>query len=127
MAKLIEPELSYKIVGLLFRVHSQLGCRYQEKYYQRAIELELKKERLNYKKEVKIDLRYNGKIIGRYYLDFVIEDRIVLELKTAKVFHHEDIQQVLRYLKSTGTRLGILVNFGQDRLVYKRIINNETK
>jgi len=89
--------------------------------------LELQKEQLNYEKEIKIDLKYNDETIGKYYLDFVIGGKIVLELKTARIFHKEDIQQVLRYLKSTGIRLGILANFGHDRLVYKRILNNENK
>lgn len=124
---LIEPELSYKIIGACFRVHSELGCRYQEKYYQRALEQELLKQNIQFEKEVKADLLYDDKVIGKYFLDFLIEESVVLELKVAKFFHKDDIKQVLGYLKSKNLELGILVNFGKDKLDYKRILNSDIR
>ncbi|MDQ6610774.1 MAG: GxxExxY protein [Bacteroidota bacterium] len=69
MPKIIHKELSYKIVGILFSVHSHLDNRYQEKYYQRAVEQALKESGLHFKKEIAVDLMYNDKKIGKYFLN----------------------------------------------------------
>lgn len=123
-SKLVEPELSYEIVGILFKVHSELGNRYGEKYYQRAVEIELKKRGLSYIKEVAVDLKYQGEKIGKYLLDFLIENKIVLELKTVGQIRKEDIRQVLAYLKATKLKLGLLADFRSQSLTYKRILNS---
>jgi len=125
--KVIYQKLSYKIVGVLFKVHGELGGRYQEKYYQRAIEEELKKSNIRYKKEISVDLKYNNKKIGKYILDFLIENRIILEIKTVPKLHPEDFRQVLAYLKAKNIKLGILANFRGSKLVFKRILNTELK
>lgn len=123
--ELVEPELSYKIVGLLFKVHSALGPGYQEKYYQKAFELELKQNKIPYSKEINFGIEYLGEKLGRYFLDFLIDDKIIVELKAVKFFSKKDIGQVLRYLRHTNIKLGILVNFKKESLEFKRIINNE--
>lgn len=125
MAELVYPELSYKIVGILFEVHSQLGGKYQEKYYQRAVEIALKKEKLLFKKEIAVDLSFNGEKIGKYFLDFLIGGKIILELKAEPRFNREDFKQVMAYLKAKNLKLGILANFRGERLEYKRILNSE--
>lgn len=123
--EIVEKELSCKIRGILFGVHSALGGKYQEKYYQRAVETALKHSRLGYKKELEADLNYDGDKIGKYRLDFLVEGKIVLELKTVPVLGREEYRQVSAYLKSSGLRLGILANFRGSRLQYKRILNSE--
>jgi len=123
MARLIHPELSYKIMGIIFKVYNDLGYGYQEKYYQRAAALEFDKERIRYIREKEVKLRYNNKNIGKYFLDFIVSDRIVLELKIANYFHSRDIKQILGYLKATGLQLGILIIFTSKGIKYKRIIN----
>ena len=125
--KLIYPELSYQIMGMLFQVHNELGNKYQEKYYQRAVELELKKNKINFQKEVLVDLMYNGEKIGKYFLDFLIENKIVLELKTIDRFKISDYKQISAYLKSKEIKLGILANFRTEQLTFKRIINPNLK
>lgn len=125
MAELIYPELSYKIVGLLFRVHNKLGGRYQEKYYQRAVEVALKEERIAFKKEIAVDLSFNGAKIGKYILDFLIEGKIILELKATPRLTREDFRQVSSYLKAEKLKLGILANFRGEKLFYRRILNPE--
>jgi len=127
MAELIYPELSYKIIGILFKVHSKLGGKYQEKYYQRAVALGLKEEGLSYKKEIAVDLTFNDEKIGKYFLDFLIEDKVILELKATPRFNKEDFRQVMAYLKAKNLKLGILANFRGDKLIYKRILNSEVK
>ncbi len=123
MARLIHPELSYKTMGIIFKVYNDLGYGYQEKYYQRAAALEFDKEKIRYIREKEVKLKYNDKNIGKYFLDFIVNDRIVLELKIANYFHSRDIKQILGYLKATGLQLGILIIFTSKGIKYKRIIN----
>lgn len=127
LTPIIEPELSYKIVGILFEVHSVLDHGHHERYYQRACEIEFKKEGIKYVREFKVDFDYKGKSLGKYFIDFVIEDKIVLELKVVEELTKVEIGQVLRYLRKTNKQLGILANFGKSSLEYKRILNNEYK
>ena len=86
MADLIYPDLSYKIVGILYKVYNQMGGGYQEKYYQQAIKRELFTTNIPFLEQVRTDFNYNGKRIGRYYVDFIIDHKIALELKTSPAF-----------------------------------------
>ena len=125
MPNIVQKELSYKIIGILFSVHTELGNRYQEKYYQRAIEEGFKQEKVSFKRELPVDLRYNGKKIGKYFLDFLIEDRVILEIKAVDKLKPKDFKQVLAYLTANNLELGILVNFRTDRLTFERILNSK--
>lgn len=121
--KIIEKELSYRIVGILFEVHTKLGGKYQEKIYQAAVEKLLIRENISYKKELPVDLIFEGSKIGKYYLDFLIEEKVVLELKAVYRFHPEHFRQVQSYLKTNNLKLGILANFKGPKLIYFRILN----
>ena len=121
--KLLYPELSYKLVGILFEVHTELGNRYQEKYYQRAMQVKLKKNNIPFKKEISVNLTVDGERIGKYFLDFLIDNKIVLELKAKPNFTKNDFKQVKAYLHAFKLELGLLVNFYGDSLEYKRILN----
>lgn len=120
---LIYPELSYQIVGILFEVYNQLGPGYHEKYYQRAVAAELKRCRLSFREQVFIPLRFKKETISRQYLDFLIEGKVVLEIKKGDRFSKRNIEQIISYLKAAGLKLGILANFGSKDLKFKRIIN----
>lgn len=123
--KVIYPELSYKIVGVLYKIHRELGSRYQEKYYQRAAAIAFDQEGLKYQREIKVDLKFDDKIIGKYILDFLVEEKVVVEFKTVGRLSKEDIRQVLAYLKAKNLKLGILVNFRSTSLEYIRILNSD--
>lgn len=123
MAKLIYPELSYKIMSVLFKVHNKLGQTYQEKYYQRAIAKELKSQKIPFEQEKQVQLAYEGEKIGNYFLDFVIDGKIVLEIKTVPFIRKEWINQLVAYLVSTNLPLGIIANFRTPKLTYKRVVN----
>lgn len=123
MAELIHKDLSYKIIGIIFKVYNKLGYGYQEKYYQRAISSELNKEKLNHIREKEIKLHYQNENIGKYFLDFIVDNKVVLELKVANSFHLQDIKQILSYLKASDLKLGILVIITKNGIKYKRIIN----
>src|SRR3989338_6289550 len=105
------PELSYTIVGVLYDVHGKLGNRFQEKYYQRAIAALFDQRGVHYRQQVPVRIQMEGVPIGRYFVDFLIEDEVVLEIKTVPRLVIKDHYQVDAYLKALGKELGILANF----------------
>jgi GxxExxY protein len=121
---LIEPELSYKIVGVLFRVYNELGPGLHEKYYQKAAAVGFQEISLPFKMEVAIPLAFSGIKVGRYFADFIVADKIIIELKTGSHINRQHAKQLLAYLKATKLSLGILVYFGSDGVSFKRIINH---
>ena len=123
MIKLIYPELSYKIVGILMKIHTELWLGYQEQHYTRAVAKELRRTNIKFEQEKELPLKYQGELIGKYKFDFVVENKIILEIKVADSLHSKFIKQLLSYLKSSDFKLGILVNFGKDKLEYKRLVN----
>lgn len=110
MSKLVLPKLSFKIMGILFRVHNELGPSLLEKYYQRAIEKEFEINKIKFRKEFPVELRYQNKSIGRYFLDFIIEDLIILEVKAQQFYSPKFFKQALSYLKQTNLPLAIVAN-----------------
>jgi len=125
--KLVYPELSYKIIGVAFKVFNALQYGHRENYYQKAIELELAKQRIKYEKQKLVSLNYDGYKIGRYYLDFIIDDKIVVELKVLSSYRYKNIRQVLEYLLETNKKLAILIYFTKEGVRYRRIINPKVK
>lgn len=121
--KLVYEDLTFKIIGILFKVHNLLGNSLDEQYYQRALAEEFRDQRIEFSREFPIDIKYNNKIIGSHKLDFIIEDKVILELKTIPEITNKSFTQLLAYLKSTGKKVGILANFRTDRLTYRRLIN----
>lgn len=125
MAILIYPELSYKIMGILFEVHNELGPGYQEKHYQKAIKNKLLQSKIGFVAQVKVLIEKRD-YIGCYYMDFLIDNKIVLELKAKKQLSRIDYLQVVRYLRETGFELGILSTFSRNELIYKRILRGHS-
>jgi len=121
--KLVYPELSYVLMGILFEVHNKLGTKYQEKHYQKAVEIKLKDLNIPYKKEVKTELSFEGEKLGEFYLDFIIDEKIVLETKKVWQITADDIRQLLRYLRATNLKLGIIANFRHKILEYRRVLD----
>lgn len=123
MPKVIYPKLSYDVIGALFEVYNELGYGHREKIYQKALADELCRREIKFKKELHFPVKYKDLVISRYYLDFLIEGKIVLELKVAEDFYQKDINQILSYIKFNNFRLGILAIFSKDGLRYRRILN----
>jgi len=121
--KLIYPELSYMLMGILFEVHNKLGTKYQEKHYQKAVETKLKELNIPYAREKQVKVEFNGENIGDFFVDFVIDKKIILELKKIWKITQDDIKQVLRYLDALNLKLAIIANFKHKRLEYRRILN----
>lgn len=123
MPELVYPELSFKIIGILFDIHNEIGGGHKEKYIQKAIENALKKEKIPFQKELRCPLIYDDKEIGKYFLDFLIDNKIVLEIKVGERFKKEYFNQVFSYLKAKKLKLGILVNFTREKVRFRRILN----
>ncbi len=120
---LIHKELSYKIVGVLFEVYKNLGSGHREAYYQRSIAEEFGRKGLLFKQQFRVDLNYKDVKIGVYIIDFLIEDKVILEIKKDEYFSSQHINQVNDYLKSLNLQLGILANFTKSGIKFKRIVN----
>lgn len=127
LPELIYPDLSYQLVGVLFDVHTELGSRYQEKYYQRAIASTLQEKGISFQQQVPVRLTMSGNPIGRYFADFVIDGKIVLEIKAVPRLVLGDHRQVDAYLKALNCKLGVLANFRSPSLKFKRIVNASFK
>lgn len=121
--KFVYKNLSYKIIGVLFDVFNELGYGYQEKYYQRAIAIESENRGIKFKKEFFSPIRFKQIAIGKYYFDFLVEDKIILEIKKGNEFRKKDIEQVFAYLRKINLKLGIIANFTKNGVLIKRIIN----
>ena len=117
------PELSYQIVGVCFEVFKLMGPGHHEKVYQRAVATELGRRKLEFKKELSVTTYFKETVVGRSYLDFLVEGKVILELKKDSGFSKHHIDQVLKYLRETNLQLGILVNFTQQGVVSRRIVN----
>ncbi len=122
---LIFPELSYKVVGACMKVHNSLGASLLEKYYQCALAKEFRNSEIQFTREVPVELTYGEESIGRYFIDFVVEDKIILELKAQKERRSSFNKQVLAYLRQLNLPLGIVVNFRTDSLKPTRVVNSE--
>lgn len=120
---LLYPELSFIINGVLIDVSKQLGGGHHEKYYQKATRIGLQKIPLQFREQVYVPLRYQGEIIVRYFLDFLIEEKNILELKRGQFIPATVIQQTKQYLMTLNLQLAIIACFTYRGVIIKRIIN----
>jgi len=122
MAELLYPDISYKLNGILFKVHNELGQFRGEKEYGDLIENYLTKNGINFEREKTLPASFDNDQ-QRNKVDFLIEDKIILELKAKRFIDKEDYYQVKRYLSALNKPLGILVNFRRRYITPKRIVN----
>jgi len=126
-SKLIYPDLSYKLTGILFTTHNELGRFCNEQQYGDAIENYFKKFNLKYEREKNLPASFEGEIKGRNKVDFLIENKIVIEIKVKRILTKEDYYQLKRYLIALNKKLGLLVNFREKYLKPKRILNSNVQ
>ena len=120
---LVYKDESFKIIGACMEVHKTLGCGFHEFVYQEALAIELQLRGVPFEREKELDVSYKGNILNRKYIpDFICFGKIIVELKALSELHSQNEAQVLNYLKVTDFRLGLLVNFGAERLISKRIV-----
>jgi len=115
-------ELCYRIIGAAMDVHNRLGPGHRERVYQRALMIRLEELEIRAEAEVPVRIFFEGRPVGLLYLDCLVEDAVVVELKA--IYHlltDEEVAQVITYLAATGKPVGLLFNFGRRRLQFKRI------
>ena len=120
---LIYPELCYQVIGILFEVWTEMGFGYKEKVYQNAVAQALEESNVNFKKELPAKIQFRGKPIGIYYFDFLIDNKIILEMKVRNFFSNKDIMQLYSYLKVQQLKLGIIAHFTRSGVKFKRVVN----
>ena len=121
--KVIYRELSYRLMNAVFEVHNMLGPGFVESVYEEALAYELELQGTPFERQKAVTVRYKGRVVGTHRLDLVVDGKIILELKAVSALPDVFKQQTLSYLKATGLRLGILINFGTPRVEYTRIVN----
>jgi GxxExxY protein len=124
MVDLLYKEECYKIIGLCMKIHSKLGKGFKEVVYQDALEVELKKDgTIEYKREKLFKIVYEDVILPHYFkADFFVFNSIIIETKAATQIHADAFKQTLNYLKTSQVKLGIIINFGADKLEFKRVL-----
>jgi GxxExxY protein len=123
MDKIIYKGESYQIIGKCMEVHNNLGAGFMEIVYKDALEYEFRKAGIYYEREKQYEVNYKGVILPhKFYADFVINDKIILEIKAVSTISDEFIAQAINYLKVSANQLALIVNFGELKLSYKRIV-----
>ena len=125
-ADYLYKELTEKLIGASFRVYNTLGYGFREKEYQRAYASELEKLVIRFQRELYCYLKYNGKIISKFFIDFLVESKVVVELKVAEGFYKKHFDQVMTYLKDNKIQIGLLIIFTSNKVLVKRIINQKS-
>lgn len=115
-------ELTGKIIGCAMEVHKYLGNGFQEVVYQRALSIELNMEGIVHVREQEMPLQYKGFDIGTRRVDFFIENKIMLEIKAVKELEDVHLAQAINYLEAYGMEIGLLINFGNTSLQFKRVM-----
>jgi len=123
MPNIIYEKESYQIIGASLEVHKELGPGFLEAVYQEALTIEFRNRNIPFNKEKEIRLFYkNVSLQKKYKVDFVCYDSIIIEVKALSALNSEHESQLINYLSATRSKLGILINFGERSLKYKRII-----
>ena len=120
-----EDPQTYHIIGAAMNVHKSLGCGFLEAVYQEALEKEFQMNKIPYGREVKLEIKYKGLPLNTFYKsDFICYDSIIIELKALSTISSKEESQIINYLKATGLKRGLLLNFGARSLQYKRFVYN---
>ncbi len=120
--ELLEQALSERVLGACMEVSNVLGPGFLERVYHRALVEELRLRQIQVQSPYPIPVQYKGVSVGNYVADLVVEERMLLELKALAALAPEHEAQLLNYLKATGLRVGLLINFGTPRLQWKRMV-----
>ena len=122
--KILFKDESFKIIGICMHIHSSLGNGFLEAVYSEVLEKEFRRNNIPFEKEKKLEIFYNGEKSNKTYrADFLCYDEIIIEIKSVGFLNDNFSRQLQNYLKATNKKLGMLINFGEKSLKYKRIIN----
>ena len=124
MGKLLLERETYKIIGACMKVHQEMGSGFAESVYQEALEMEMKDQKIPFDAQVRLPIWYKDQKLKKYFVaDFYCYHKIILELKSSSFMHRSGSDQLINYLKATNCEVGLLINFGESSLKWKRFIN----
>jgi GxxExxY protein len=118
-------ELTGRIIGCAMKVHSTLGNGFQEVIYQRCLAIEMEKQGLGFSRELEMTIYYDGIDVGTRRVDFLVEDKIMVEMKALTKLEDVHLAQVLNYFEAYRLETGLLINFGSRSLEFKRVTNEQ--
>jgi GxxExxY protein len=121
--KILYKDLSYKIVGCVYKVYNALGPGHREDIYHKALEIEFKAQELQFVSKKKLKIKYADIEVGIYEPDFIVEDKIILEIKSVLLMPKVFELQLYHYLKGSDYRVGYIINFGSDKIDIRRRIS----
>jgi len=121
MRTLKHKELSEKIIAAAYNAHKELGYGFLEKVYKNALAVELEEAGLKYALEAPLQMAYHGQIVGDYFADIIVDDKIIVEVKAISKIDLVHEVQLVNYLKATGINIGLLINFGRSVEIKRRI------
>lgn len=119
---MLEEELTKRIIGASFEVLNELGAGFLESVYEKSLIIALEEKGIKSIAQAPLKVEFRGNIVGEFYPDILVEDKVVIELKAIKNLAAEHEAQLLNYLKATGIRVGLLLNFGKPKLEWKRLV-----
>jgi GxxExxY protein len=122
MSMFLHGEVTEQVIGAAFEVWKVLGYGFLEKVYENALMVELRLRGIAAEQQHGIDVRYKGVVIGQYATDVLVENKIVVELKAEREYNPKHEAQLLNYLKATGIKVGLLLNFGEKKCEFKRLV-----
>jgi GxxExxY protein len=118
---MVDDELTYKVIGCAMEVHKTLGNGFQEVIYQRCLAIELENKEIDFKREVEQEIYYKENNVGTRRADFIVENKLVVELKAVIELEDVHLSQAKNYLTAYNFEIGLLINFGSASLQYKRV------
>ena len=118
---LLHEELTDKALGACFEVAHELGAGFLESVYEKALMVALRQKGSHVQAQVPLTVKFRGVIVGEFFADILVEDKLIIELKSVSALRPEHQAQVINYLKATGIGVGLLVNFGNPKLEYRRL------
>jgi GxxExxY protein len=121
LLELKHKDLTEKIIEMFYKVYNKLGYGFLEKVYENAMMIEFKKAGVSAEAQVPIKVLYDSLIVGEYFTDILVEDKVIIEIKASKSISKENESQLINYLKATGIKVGLLLNFGPKPEIKRRV------
>lgn len=127
MSEYLYQDLTSQIISCFYKVYNKLGFGFLEKVYENALLIELNENGLKVDKQKPINVYYEDKLVGEYFADLIVDDKVIIELKAAESLIEEHELQLINYLKATDIEVGLLLNFGKKPEIRRKIFTNEKR
>lgn len=124
---MLQEELTGKIINSFYKVYNTLGFGFLEKVYENALAITLRKQDFEVAQQLPIKVYFEGAVIGEYFADLIVENLVIVEMKAIEILHPQHTNQLINYLKSTKLEVGLLLNFGPEPEIVRKIFTNDRK